>query len=54
VVSGKPVYRTVVNSVGLGYRMVHRFMLSAHATVDEAAETQRMLVLKADASGRPY
>jgi hypothetical protein len=54
VVTTKQMHRMVIKSIGIGYSLVSRFVMSAHENLEEAVAFQRDAVLKAVAEGRPF
>jgi hypothetical protein len=54
VITASPVYRMVISSVGIAYRAVSRFVVSAHVEVADGIAAQRALVEQAEAEGRRY
>jgi hypothetical protein len=54
IVSNNQLHRVVVKSAGLGYGMVSRFILTAHATLEQGIEAEREKVRIAEILKRPY
>jgi hypothetical protein len=54
IVSSSQLHRMVIKSIGLGYSLVSRFTMSAHATVEAGVETQLAQVQRAEANKRPF
>jgi hypothetical protein len=54
LVTSNPLHRVVITSMGIAYRMVSRFVVTAHETLDDAVRTERALVEQALAERRPF
>ena len=54
VVTASQLHRMVINSVGLGYRTMSRFVVSAHDTLEAAIEAQSKLVVSVEAARRRF
>lgn len=54
VVTRKQLHRAIIQAIGLGYRMVSSFYLSAHDTVEQGVEAQRFHVERAERAHKPY
>jgi hypothetical protein len=54
VVTCKQSHRMVIKSIGLGYGIVSRFILTAHEDLEPAIAAQREAVARAQAKGRAF
>jgi hypothetical protein len=54
VITSNPVHRMVISSIGIAYRAVSRFVISAHSSLADGISAQRALVVQAEADNRRY
>jgi hypothetical protein len=54
VVTNKQLHRAVIGAMGIAFKMVSGFYLSAHGVLGDAVAAQRELITKAEARGKPF